>query len=89
MDETRFEKRDIRIASDPVGYGFVIRGDGPCYVKVVDPTGPAASAGLKEGHYIYAVNYKPVVKMHHKQLAHVILASNGYVRLTVYAKRDN
>ena len=31
--------------SDPVG--FVIRGNGPVYVKTVDPTGPAAQAGLK------------------------------------------
>ena len=33
--------------SDPVGFGFVIRGNGPVYVKTVDPTGPAAQAGLK------------------------------------------
>ena len=32
-----------------MGFGFVIRGDGPSYVKTVDPTGPAASAGLKVG----------------------------------------
>lgn len=37
----------MQIASDPVGFGFVIRGEGPCYVKTVDPTGPAAGAGLK------------------------------------------
>ena len=33
--------------SDSVGFGFVVRGDGPCYVQTVDPSGPAASAGLK------------------------------------------
>ena len=36
-----------QIASDPVGFGFVVRGEGPSYVKTVDPTGPAAQAGLK------------------------------------------
>lgn len=35
------------MTSDPVGYGFVIRGEGPVYVKTVDPMGPAAAAGLK------------------------------------------
>lgn len=30
-----------------MGFGFVIRGEGPVYVKTVDPTGPAAQAGLK------------------------------------------
>ena len=33
--------------SDSVGFGFVVRGDGPCYIQTIDPTGPAASAGLK------------------------------------------
>ena len=33
--------------SDSVGFGFVVRGEGPCYVQTVDPSGPAASAGLK------------------------------------------
>ena len=37
----------LQIMSDPVGFGFVIRGNGPVYVKTVDPTGPAAQAGLK------------------------------------------
>ena len=32
--------------SDPVGYGFVIRGNTPVYVHSVDPMGPAAAAGL-------------------------------------------
>ena len=37
----------LQIASDAVGFGFVIRGEGPVFVKTVDPTGPAAAAGLK------------------------------------------
>ena len=35
------------MAQDPVGYGIVLRGDGPVFVKAVDPMGPAAKAGLK------------------------------------------
>ena len=36
----------LQIASDPVGYGFVIRGSNPVYVHSVDPSGPAAAVGL-------------------------------------------
>jgi hypothetical protein len=35
------------VVSDPVGYGFVIRGSHPVYVHTVDPSGPAAMAGLQ------------------------------------------
>jgi S1-C subfamily serine protease len=45
--DSAFVKRPVRVAQDPVGYGFVIRGDGPVYVKTVDPMGPAAKAGLR------------------------------------------
>jgi len=82
-------KRPIRIASDPVGYGFVIRGEGPVFVKTVDPMGPAAKAGLKVGHYIYSVNDEKVVNMNHRDLAHVILAADGYLRLVVVEHPDD
>ena len=42
-----FVKKHVRVAQDPVGYGIVLRGDGPVHVKVIDPLGPAAKAGLK------------------------------------------
>ncbi|CAC5412954.1 DEPTOR [Mytilus coruscus] len=45
--ETPYIKRSLRITSDSVGYGFVVRGDGPTYVQTIDPLGPAAAAGLK------------------------------------------
>jgi len=37
----------LQVVSDPVGYGFVIRGNSPVYVHSVDPMGPAATAGLQ------------------------------------------
>lgn len=39
----------LQVASDPVGYGFVIRGANPVYVHSVDPSGPAAAVGLTVG----------------------------------------
>lgn len=35
--------------SDAVGWGFVVRGNGPCHIQAVEPSGPAAAAGLKVG----------------------------------------
>jgi len=37
----------FQVVSDPVGYGFVIRGSRPVYVHTIDPSGPAAGAGLR------------------------------------------
>ena len=42
-----YMKRRVDVTSDPVGYGFVIRGSRPVYVHTVDPSGPAAAAGLQ------------------------------------------
>ena len=44
-----YMKRRVDVTSDPVGYGFVIRGSRPVYVHTVDPSGPAAAAGLQVG----------------------------------------
>ena len=44
----------LQVISDSVGYGFVIRGSRPVYVHIVDPSGPAAAAGLQVG--VAAIN---------------------------------
>lgn len=30
-----------------MGWGFVVRGSKPCHIQAVDPSGPAAAAGMK------------------------------------------
>ncbi|OCT60295.1 hypothetical protein XELAEV_18046311mg [Xenopus laevis] len=51
-----YTKKILNIMGDDVGWGFVIRGSGPCHIQAVDPGGPAAAAGMKVCQFIYAVN---------------------------------
>ena len=37
----------LQVAPDNCGYGFCVRGDGPCFIKIVDPDSPAGKAGVK------------------------------------------
>lgn len=37
----------FQIVGDAVGWGFVVRGSKPCHIQAVDPSGPAAAAGMK------------------------------------------
>lgn len=39
----------LQIVGDAVGWGFVVRGSKPCHIQAVDPSGPAAAAGMKVG----------------------------------------
>jgi len=71
--ESPYHWKNVRITSDAVGFGFVIRGDGPCYVQAIDPTGPAAVAGLKVRMYIYSVNGKIVLALNHNEVAKLIM----------------
>ncbi|KAL0598676.1 LOW QUALITY PROTEIN: hypothetical protein AAY473_031174 [Plecturocebus cupreus] len=38
------------IVGDAVGWGFVVRGSKPCHIQAVDPSGPAAAAGMKSSN---------------------------------------
>jgi len=71
--ESPYYSKNITIQSDSVGFGFIIRGNGPCYVQAVDPTSPAADAGLKVRMYLHSVNGVVVLNKHHKEVAKEIL----------------
>ncbi|XP_060070351.1 DEP domain-containing mTOR-interacting protein-like [Ylistrum balloti] len=85
--DTPYVKHRMRIISDSVGYGFVLRGDGPTYVQTVDPTGPAASAGLKVRQYVYAVNCVNVLRMNHKDVGRTIMSNENVIDITVLTHR--
>ncbi|XP_070238965.1 DEP domain-containing mTOR-interacting protein isoform X1 [Bos mutus] len=47
-----YARKTFTIVGDAVGWGFVVRGSKPCHIQAVDPSGPAAAAGMKgySGH---------------------------------------
>ncbi|XP_048760049.1 DEP domain-containing mTOR-interacting protein-like isoform X2 [Ostrea edulis] len=88
--DTPYIKSCVRIFSDSVGYGFVIRGIGPTYVQTVDPEGPAADAGLKVRQYVYSVNGVNVLREdHHSVAQRIINSERDYINICVMShKRD-
>ncbi|OWF38113.1 DEP domain-containing mTOR-interacting protein-like [Mizuhopecten yessoensis] len=87
--DTPYVKQRMRIISDSVGYGVVLRGEGPTYVQTVDPTGPAALAGLKVRQYVYAVNGVNVLRKNHKDVGQTIMSNENVLDITVLThKRD-
>ena len=62
-DKSKYKVRESsyslspQVVSDPVGYGFVIRGSRPVYVHTIDPSGPAAAAGLKVHIQSYGIPF--------------------------------
>ncbi|XP_076805278.1 DEP domain-containing mTOR-interacting protein-like [Clavelina lepadiformis] len=83
-----FTKRDLWIHPDPVGYGFVIRGTGPCYVKIVDPDSPAGRAGLKASQYIIDINGNSVVELPHAGIEDLILNGPKKLKITIMQPTD-
>ncbi|XP_040187561.1 DEP domain-containing mTOR-interacting protein-like [Rana temporaria] len=51
-----YVRKTLSINSDAVGWGFIVRGTGPCHIQAVDPTGPAAASGAKVRQFIVTVN---------------------------------
>ncbi|XP_071835764.1 DEP domain-containing mTOR-interacting protein-like [Apostichopus japonicus] len=83
--EVAVHKNTVEVIGDSVGYGFIVRGDGPVFVKAVDPGGPAAAAGLKVGQVVTAVNGINVQNKNHNEVAQVILGQQQILRLDVLA----
>ncbi|KFO89554.1 DEP domain-containing mTOR-interacting protein, partial [Buceros rhinoceros silvestris] len=47
MPGAPYVRKTFTIVGDAVGWGFVVRGSKPCHIQAVDPSGPAAAAGMK------------------------------------------
>ncbi|KAG8547541.1 hypothetical protein GDO81_028078 [Engystomops pustulosus] len=59
--------------NDAVGWGFVVRGSKPCHIQAVDPSGPAASAGMKIRQFVVSVNGLNVLHCEFRAVSNLIL----------------
>ncbi|XP_008329035.1 DEP domain-containing mTOR-interacting protein-like [Cynoglossus semilaevis] len=68
-----YTRRSFTIVGDAVGWGFVVRGNKPCHIQAVEPSGPAAAAGLKVRQFVVSVNGHNVLDLDYHSVSHLIL----------------
>ncbi|XP_077386110.1 DEP domain-containing mTOR-interacting protein isoform X2 [Festucalex cinctus] len=78
-----FTKRVLTVTGDALGWGFVLRGVAPCYVQAVDPTSPAAAAGVKVRQFVYQVNGQCVLYLDYKTVSTLVMTGPRIVVLEV------
>ncbi|MCI4374637.1 hypothetical protein PGIGA_G00008310 [Pangasianodon gigas] len=78
-----FIKKTFTIVGDAVGWGFVVRGNKPCHVQAVDPSGPAAAAGMKVCQFVVSVNGLNVLNLDYKTVSNLILTGPRTVVMEV------
>ncbi|KAF5901087.1 collagen alpha-1(XIV) chain isoform X1, partial [Clarias magur] len=78
-----FVKKTFTIVGDAVGWGFVVRGNKPCHVQAVDPSGPAAAAGMKVCQFVVSVNGLNVLNLDYRTVSNLILTGPRTVVMEV------
>ncbi|KAM4705753.1 DEP domain-containing mTOR-interacting protein [Rhinophrynus dorsalis] len=68
-----YTRKTLTIVSDAVGWGFVVRGNKPCHIQAVDPSGPAAAAGTKICQFVVSVNGLNVLHCDFRTVSNLIL----------------
>ncbi|XP_063780521.1 DEP domain-containing mTOR-interacting protein [Pseudophryne corroboree] len=68
-----YMRKTLTIVSDAVGWGFVVRGNSPCHIQALDPTGPAAAAGMKTCQFVVSVNGLNVLHCDFRAVSNLIL----------------
>ncbi|XP_056378643.1 DEP domain-containing mTOR-interacting protein isoform X2 [Hyla sarda] len=68
-----YRRKLLTIVSDPVGWGFVVRGDKPCHVQAVDPSGAAAASGVKVCQFVVSINGRNVLHSDFRAIRNLIL----------------
>ncbi|XP_060777711.1 DEP domain-containing mTOR-interacting protein isoform X2 [Neoarius graeffei] len=78
-----FIKKTVTIIGDAVGWGFVVRGNKPCHIQAVDPSGPAAAAGMKVCQFVVSVNGLNVLNLDYRTVSNLILTGPRTVVMEV------
>ncbi|XP_006830738.1 PREDICTED: DEP domain-containing mTOR-interacting protein isoform X2 [Chrysochloris asiatica] len=68
-----YARKTFTIVGDAVGWGFVVRGSNPCHIQAVDPSGPAAAAGMKVCQFVVSVNGLNVLHVDYRKVSNLIL----------------
>ncbi|KAM9737601.1 DEP domain-containing mTOR-interacting protein-like [Menidia menidia] len=82
-------KKTFTIVGDAVGWGFVVRGSHPCYIQAVEPSGPAAAAGMKVCQFVVSVNGLNVLDLDYRTVSHLILTGPRTVVMEVMEETDH
>ncbi|XP_072094582.1 DEP domain-containing mTOR-interacting protein [Mobula birostris] len=78
-----YTKKTLTIVGDAVGWGFVVRGNKPCHIQAVDPTGPAAVAGMKIRQFVVSVNGLNVLHLDYRTISNLILTGQRTVVMEI------
>ncbi|KAJ6663120.1 hypothetical protein lerEdw1_010713, partial [Lerista edwardsae] len=73
MPGAPYARKTFTVVGDAVGWGFVVRGSKPCHVQAVDPSGPAAAAGMKVCQFVVSVNGLNVLHADYRTVSNLIL----------------
>ncbi|XP_054462601.1 DEP domain-containing mTOR-interacting protein-like [Anoplopoma fimbria] len=84
-----YVKRTFTIVGDAVGWGFVVRGNRPCHIQAVEPSGPAADAGMKVCQFVVSVNGLNVLNLDYRTVSHLILTGPRTVVMEVMEETDH
>ena len=76
-------KKLLRMESDGLGWGFVVRGTGPCHIQAVEPRGPAAVAGMKVCQFVVSINNQSVVEMDYRAINHLVQTGPSKMQMEV------
>lgn len=82
-------KKTFTIVGDAVGWGFVVRGNRPCHIQAVEPSGPAAAAGMKVCQFVVSVNGLNVLNMDYRRVSHLILTGPRTVVMEVMEETEH
>ncbi|XP_029447811.1 LOW QUALITY PROTEIN: DEP domain-containing mTOR-interacting protein [Rhinatrema bivittatum] len=83
-----YMRKTLTIVGDAVGWGFVVRGSKPCYIQAVDPSGPAAAAGMKVCQFVISVNGLNVLHVDYKTVSNLILTGPRTIVMEVMEELD-
>ncbi|KAL2767163.1 DEP domain-containing mTOR-interacting protein isoform 2 [Daubentonia madagascariensis] len=84
-----YARKTFTIVGDAVGWGFVVRGSKPCHIQAVDPSGPAAAAGMKVCQFVVSVNGLNVLHVDYRTVSNLILTGPRTIVMEVMEELEH